>query len=55
MSADQREKVHPPDSEPPRWRQLCSALQQEQDLAKFQLLLEEINRVLSEHEKKSNN
>jgi len=39
------------DHEPPRWRQLCAELQREADPAKFQALLEEIDRVLIEYEK----
>jgi hypothetical protein len=39
------------DQEPPRWRQLCSQLRHETDHAKFEELLAEINRILTEHEK----
>jgi hypothetical protein len=37
--------------EPPLWRKLCSELRRENDLAKFQALLEEIDRALTAYEK----
>ncbi len=42
----------PNEIEPPLWRKLCSELQRESDPAKFQALLEEIDRVLTAYEKK---
>lgn len=38
--------------EPPRWRELCSELQRERNPVKFEALLEEIDRLLTEYEKK---
>ena len=42
---------HPNEIEPPLWRKLCTELQRENDPAKFQALLEEIDRALTAHEK----
>jgi hypothetical protein len=42
---------HPNDKEPPLWRKLCSELQREDDPAKFQALLAEIDRILKAYEK----
>jgi hypothetical protein len=42
---------HPNEIEPPLWRKLCSELQRENDPAKFQALLEEIDHVLTAYEK----
>jgi hypothetical protein len=43
---------YPNDTEPPLWRKLCSQLQRENDPAKFQALLEEIDRMLTAYEKR---
>jgi hypothetical protein len=45
--------THPDPNEPPRWRELCSKLQNEKDPAKFQALLKEIEQVLSAWECKN--
>ena len=42
---------HPNEIELPLWRKLCSELQRENDPAKFQALLEEVDRVLMAYEK----
>lgn len=40
------------DKEPPRWRELCEALRRETDPEKFNALVKEIDRVLTEYEKR---
>jgi hypothetical protein len=42
---------HQENKEPPGWRELCAKLQEEKDPAKFQAVVEEINRLLAAHEK----
>jgi len=39
------------DQEPKGWRELCAKLQAEKDPERFRELAEEINRLLSAHEK----
>ena len=48
-----RDRPADADMEPPRWRELCSELQREKNPARFQALLEEINRLLREYEKRT--
>jgi hypothetical protein len=42
---------HPENKEPLGYRELCAKLQSEKDPAKFQAAVEEINRLLDQHEK----
>ena len=42
-----------PDPPPPHWRELCSELQRDNDPDKFQALIEELNRLMTEHEKRT--
>jgi hypothetical protein len=39
------------DDEPPGWRELCAKLQTASSPSEFQLVLDEINRLLAAHEK----
>jgi len=38
-------------NEPPGWRELCAKLQKATKLDEFQAVLEQINRLLTAHEK----
>jgi len=42
---------HPEPQEPQGWRELCAQLQTENDPDKFRVLLDEINTLLTAHEK----
>ena len=37
--------------EPPGWRELCARLQRAKDVDEFQAVLDQINRLLTAHEK----
>jgi hypothetical protein len=43
--------THADDQEPKGWRELCAKLQVERDPERFRELADEINRLLSAHEK----
>jgi hypothetical protein len=39
------------EDEPPGWRELCARLQTAKDVGEFQAILDQINRLLTAHEK----
>jgi hypothetical protein len=39
------------DDEPPGWRELCARLRTAKDVAEFQAILDQLNRLLTAHEK----
>jgi hypothetical protein len=43
--------AYPEEQEPKGWRELCAKLQTETNPERFQELLDQINRLLSAHEK----
>jgi 5-carboxymethyl-2-hydroxymuconate isomerase len=51
MSRGERAMTHADDQEPKGWRELCAKLQVERDPERFRELADEINRLLSAHEK----
>lgn len=48
---DDEDVSYPEEQEPKGWRELCSKLQVEVNPDRFQALLDQINHLLSAHEK----
>ena len=51
QTGESNEMVNYLEAEPTGYRQLCEQLRQESEPTKFQILVEKINRVLTEYEK----